>query len=460
MLSAFFLAAGCLPDTGGIEPPSDRLIFPVGARVTSEGGHLLVVNSNFDLEYNAGTVVSMDLGFLDENWVVGADGGVEAFSSCGEDDTVSEVSEDGKYCFIQESFLIDESETLRVGAFASDLDMTPGGDRALIPVRGERAIIVIDVDEEGDDLISCDEGSDLHCGASHMIRSNDDVTLPIEPYEVSSMDYYNPNDGQDPQSMVTLGFATHLAGGEVSLFSISTAPLDSAGEPGPSVLSPRLLSVIDGVVDGASGIASNPETRDVYVAGRNDEEPHVAVLQIRTDSQNGSYSANPWFNQVNTIDIDEEMYAGTNARGIAVTRDGERAFLATRTPDALIELDVDNYAMSDMVTVCSDPSIVELYEHDNGTVDPFDDTVYAFVLCFLTSQMYVVDTNLMQVKVRMTGSGPQSIAVDEERQLVYVANFRESTISIFQAVPPFDHLRDSENRIVMFGEPRLPKGHD
>jgi hypothetical protein len=451
--------SGCLPDTGGIEPPNDRLIFPVGLAATGDAGHLLVVNSNFDLEYNAGTFVAMDLGFLDEHWGAAADGGVEAYDACGKDG-FSEVSQDDQYCFVKEEHLIDEAQTIRLGAFASDLEMTPSGSRALIPVRGERAIIVVDVDEEGDDLLSCGEGADLHCASSHMIKSNDNVTMPIEPYEVATMDYANPNGGGGDDTMVTLGFATHLAGGEVSLFSVETAPVDEAGQVGPSSLAPSLLSVIDGVVDGASGIAVNTVTRDIYVTGRHDEFPHVAVLQVRTDSQNGSYEDNPWFSQVDYIDIEAEMYAGTNARSLAVTRDGGRAFLATREPDALVEFDIDNYAMSDMVTVCNDPSAVALYEDPNDTIDPFDDSVYAFVLCFLTGQLYVIDTALMQAEVRTMGSGPQAIAVDRVRELIYVANFRESTISVIEAVPPFDHLRDAAGRIVKLGVPRMPKGHD
>ena len=64
------------------------------------------------------------------------------------------------------------------------------------------------------------------------------------------------------------------------------------------------------------------------------------------------------------------------------------------------------------------------------------------------------------VAVRSTGSGPQSLAFDDTRSLVYIANFRESTVSVFHAEWPFDYVRDSTGREVKIGVPRLPKGHD
>jgi hypothetical protein len=44
--------------------------------------------------------------------------------------------------------------------------------------------------------------------------------------------------------------------------------------------------------------------------------------------------------------------------------------------------------------------------------------------------------------------------------VAYIANFRESTITILQASWPFDFVRDPDGRIVKIGKPRLPKGHD
>lgn len=428
------LVGGCLPDTKGIDPPSDRLIYPVGLTTMVGDQFLLAVNSNFDLEYNAGTVTALDIRDLEAKFT----------------DADSEVSRDDQYRFLSDSSLILADETIRVGAFASDLELTPSGDRAIIPVRGERSIVLIDVgDPESGNLLDCGEGSDRHCDGAHRVESNEEYTLPIEPYEVASLDYPEPNG-----ETTTLGFATHLAGGEVSLFVIRDG---HAGDTAP----PELIRVLSGVVPGASGIAVNSVNRDIYVSGRHDPDPHVAVLRVLTDSANGYYSDNPFFSQVDHIDIGDEMYAGTDARGIAVTDDGTRGYLVVRSPPSLIELNLENYGMGKSETVCTEPSVVKLYHDDMGTADPADDATYAFVLCFVTSQVFVFNTKFEVFVVQSTGSGPHAIAFDKTRRLAFIANFRESTISIIRVEPPFfDHLRDAEGRVVKIGKPRLPKGHD
>jgi hypothetical protein len=425
-----------MPDASGIDPPSDRLIYPVGIATMLDDQFLLAVNSNFDLEFNAGTVTPIAIADLEAEF--GSD--------------KSEVSGDGQYLFLSDSELIDDDETIRVGAFASDLDLTPAGDRALIPVRGERAIMVVDIgDYESGQLIDCGEGSDLHCDSAHRVESNEYFTLPIEPYEVASLDFTEPNG-----EITTLGFATHLAGGQVSLFVLRDGMTGSGAAP-------ELIRVLGGVVPGASGIAVNTVNNEIYVSGRRDPSPHVAVLKVLTDSVNGYYSDNPFFNQVDTIDLAEEMYAGTDSRGIAVNEAGTKAYLVVRSPPVLVELDLESYKMArPPLSVCTEPSVVALYEDDLGTPDPADDATYAFVLCFVTAQVCIVDTELMQVKaVQSTGTGPHAIAFDKTRRRAFIANFRESTISVIQVEPPFfDHLRDPAGRVVKIGKPRSPKGHD
>jgi DNA-binding beta-propeller fold protein YncE len=440
--------AGCLPDTDGIDPPLDQLIFPVGLAVTADDSRLLAVNSNFDLEYNSGTLTAIDISDL--------------HAAIAEE--TAEVSPDGRYVFIDDSALIIESETIRVGAFASDLALSPGGERAMIPVRGERAILLIEVgDPAAGAFLDCGQGDDRRCDSAHRVESNDRFTLPIEPYEVAALDYVEPSSG----GITTLGFATHLAGGEVSLFVVQDGAAGSQNDG-------ELIGVLGGVIREASGIAVNPVNKQIYVAGRS-QDAQVAVLSVYTDSTNGQYSHEPFFRQVSHIDIGAEMYAGTNARGLAVADDGAFAYLATRTPAALLELDAATHELTDMTTVCTDPSVVELFRHDGGTTDPADDVTYAFVLCFLTGQVFIVDTKALIVRaVRSVGSNPHAVAFDRTRRRAYVANFRESTISIIDVEPPlFDLARyrpgpgewlhdendPGRSYIVKIGKPRLPKGH-
>src|SRR4051794_9068541 len=45
----------------GVPPSADQIFLPTGLAVDPDGRWLYVVNSNFDLRYNAGTVTAVDL---------------------------------------------------------------------------------------------------------------------------------------------------------------------------------------------------------------------------------------------------------------------------------------------------------------------------------------------------------------------------------------------------------------
>jgi hypothetical protein len=59
-VSALF-AAGCYSPGDGIDPPLESVYFPVGLATDRNASVLFVANSNFDLQYNAGTLQSLDL---------------------------------------------------------------------------------------------------------------------------------------------------------------------------------------------------------------------------------------------------------------------------------------------------------------------------------------------------------------------------------------------------------------
>lgn len=55
------LLGGCFSSTDGSPPPLDTLYFPVGLSVFGDGRFLAVANSDYDLHYNAGTLLVLDL---------------------------------------------------------------------------------------------------------------------------------------------------------------------------------------------------------------------------------------------------------------------------------------------------------------------------------------------------------------------------------------------------------------
>ena len=58
VLLAGLLPAACFPPGEGIAPPGRDIYFPVGLSVDEQRNFLFIVNSDFDLQYNAGTVQS------------------------------------------------------------------------------------------------------------------------------------------------------------------------------------------------------------------------------------------------------------------------------------------------------------------------------------------------------------------------------------------------------------------
>jgi DNA-binding beta-propeller fold protein YncE len=431
--------SGCFIDISGEPPPGDELVFPVGLTTTENDVYLLVANSNFDLRYNAGTVIAISLDKLEDYQKNGGDAEWE--------------SPDGKFLYVPEEVLVDPNDTIRIGSFASDLEMTPDFKRAIVPVRGgkTRAIVIIDVDEfkANGRLLNCGQGKDLQCNKAHRVESNDRFTLPIEPYEVTSLvdeQTLLDEDGNETVHRTVFGFATHLYSGDVSAFTIENSNGDLAAE---------LIAVSHDVVPEASGIAAS-DTGEIYVAGRSNADKYIAVMRLVTGSTTGTLTNNPFFGLSDKINYVRDIYGGTDARGIAVDPDpaGNNVLVVTRTPEALLRFDTQSQSrgLVDLTTLGSDPSVVGVfYDEETGKS-------YAFVLCYASNQIYIVEPELMQVYVRTTGTGPQAVAFDKKRKLAYIANFRESTISIIQAVPPFDHLRvEGKKTRLMIGRPHLSK---
>lgn len=433
------LCVGCLVGTSGESPPSDQLIYPVGLATTENDDYLLVVNSNFDLTYNAGTFVAISLNDLDE--------------ILENEEPAEWKSPGGDFLYVPEAELIDEKDTIRLAAFSSDLELTPNQDRALIPVRGgsERHILVVDVDETAENglVLSCgQEDNNLRCDNDHRVTGNDDVTLPLEPYEVASLNYTRQvTDGDETVTLTnTFGFATHLYSGSVSAFLIE----NSQGE-----LDVRLLDVVSNVVTEASGIAVNTWNNEIYVSGRENSLQYLAVLQVLAGGFGGTYTNDAYFGMTGTVSYSDDLLGGTDTRSIAVSSDGKTAYVVSRTPEALLRVDVASRELVDMAALGTDPSVLGIFEDEEYGA-------YAFVLCFKSSQVFIVELDTMQVAhVVAVGSGPQAVAFDKKRKFAYIANFRESTISVIEAVPPFDFVRTADGDTkLMIGEPRLPDDHD
>src|SRR5688572_12646727 len=137
-------------DTGdGTAPPLDTFYFPVGLQVSHGGSVLYAVNSDFDLQYNGGTVQSYDLRLIRRHVLdIIADPrnpnvplvrrGEATENPCPSDPPVSKEGGQtgrqplGETCAppVDSRFYFRDSAV--IGAFATDLQLTPPPDR-LVP---------------------------------------------------------------------------------------------------------------------------------------------------------------------------------------------------------------------------------------------------------------------------------------------------------------------------------------
>ncbi|AUX42178.1 uncharacterized protein SOCE26_036050 [Sorangium cellulosum] len=226
--------AGCFVDSEGLSPPTDGFYYPTGLAVSPGGRVLYVANSDFDLQYNGGTVQALDLQRLRKraleiqralNPAQASEGGVEegaaadvsaACGSLGPND--APVLYPGPCAPLDVASLDGDEEIIRrsaiVGAFASDVLLTHSppdqrGARMFVPVRGDPSVTYFEIaDDRGHPAspevppcsVDTDEGTIvdcfyMNCGptdrCSRENRLGEDPVegvgkLPLEPFDVAA----------------------------------------------------------------------------------------------------------------------------------------------------------------------------------------------------------------------------------------------------------------------------------
>jgi hypothetical protein len=225
IFSFSLLVAGCFPSGEGVDPPPDRSVyFPVGLALDSGNDFLFIANSDFDLQYNAGTVSSWNLNTLNlllpkacttnadcvddgdvcdattadvtpndppSGWCVrgepdgDGDGKPDAGSPCRYSGALSAADRQiypGRCGALDPRGAHFLADSVEIGSFATDIvyrarppvserggveEGEPG--RLFIPVRGDATLHWIDVDAAGNLL--CDE-QDGACGGTHRRGNN------------------------------------------------------------------------------------------------------------------------------------------------------------------------------------------------------------------------------------------------------------------------------------------------
>ena len=289
---------GCYAAGNGTAPPGQTLYFPVGLAVSRGGNVLYAVNSDFDLQWNGGTIQSYDLNLIrnhallaikdpsDPNLPLIRPAPNDMTNACPGNPPVYQTNGSGnrqqlgETCSppVDSTFYVRDSAI--IGAFATDLQISAcdptassdpascarnAGTRLFMPVRGDASLTWADV--APDDVapppnadattyppfaLDCGTRVDNRCDAAHHAGINPNeqgntrgLVMPGEPFGMAQSE-----DG-------TVIAVTHQNDTLTSLFSTGL----NAPQPNPS-----LQFILTGVPIGGNGVAAVPHDPAAFPA--------------------------------------------------------------------------------------------------------------------------------------------------------------------------------------------------
>lgn len=163
---------------------------------------------------------------------------------------------------------------------------------------------------------------------------------------------------------------------------------------------------------GVFGVVVSPDGTTVYVATRTIVAPQGTVRVFSADLATGQLTP---AGSVNT---------GSGPRGLAISRDGSRLYVANEADGSVSVIDTAANAAVATVTVGSQPTDV--------TVN--DTRSRAYVSAAAESKVYVIDTSTAAViATASTGLNPIGVSVTPDGKFYYAANQGDGTISQFSA---------------------------
>lgn len=162
-LALALAATGCAKEEVGDPPPPDALHYPVSLAVKSDDSgmarYLYVASSNFDLLYNRGTVLAVDLSSYDPD-------------ATDESQPLSALVDKDKGWATMDSF-------------AGKISLSPDGKRLFIPSRSEHRLFVMDVDGGSLSCVMPDKDAKKHPQRCHGVKLSKGDVEPTDPYALA-----------------------------------------------------------------------------------------------------------------------------------------------------------------------------------------------------------------------------------------------------------------------------------
>ncbi len=340
----------CYSAGSGANPPANILYYPVGVAVSGGGDYLYVANSDFDLQWNGGTLQSYDLtrlrhdtaSLIFQNLNPGVDGGMLSADTgipfvfppncLGQNNANPAPWPNGQRPILGQSCSppVDSTkyviESAIIGAFASDLQLSVDGTRLFVPVRGDATLTWASlVDKNQKPLpgtFDCGQAKNGNrCGQQvgndpNAVGDTRHITLPGEPFGMAQS-----GDG-------TAIAITQQATQETSLLLSGTGP-GPTSHPGV----PSMQFVLEGVPTGGNGIVAVPHDPDAVVRCEdpavNDGYPCVRAAFLQTSRNAGEVDLLRYYDDEGSPFSDAD--AGSPAQGSSL----RRPFLVKELPYAV-----------------------------------------------------------------------------------------------------------------------------
>jgi hypothetical protein len=374
------LGPSCYTAGNGTAPPGDTFYYPVGLGVSLGGNVLYAVNSDFDLQWNGGTLQSYDLHLIRKHALLaikdptdpnlplaqpaqaGCPNTPPVYTSSGTRQPLTETCAPPVYS----QFYVRDSAV--IGAFATDLQLSTttstdpaaqqaiDGKRLYVPVRGDASLTWADLTVDDPNVappedpsvpyapfaLDCGTRVNNLCDAAHHAGNNPNepgntrnVTLPGEPFGMAQ--------SEDGTTIVI----THQTAPNTSLLLTGLAPSAPPGNP-------SLQFVVGGLPLGGVGVTSVPhdplafgcapgapcpaEPRPAFLETYN-QAAEVDLFRFYSDISNETTSSvlRPFLVRESAYPVTANA-GGTDSRGIVIDPTPRIACEAAATTPAELEI--------------------------------------------------------------------------------------------------------------------------
>jgi hypothetical protein len=437
---------GCNLENEGDLPPEATLYFPNAIALSPHDestppAHLFVANSNFDLRYRNGTILTLALDRLDEHLAK-----CPAAPRC----SVLQTCAPPPDCIIPTENVVD-SEVL-IGSFSTALAMAQSGSALFVSTLTDEGLSYIRVG--GDNAVACGDGQACSSRvASRAGQHADELEWPGNPVAIISgpLSDWVPAERDYAGEYVMVAHRT----GEVSLL------LFRPGDPDGEL---ALIDVIAGFPETLTKLKYDPTTRLAYMtltAGSGTKllgRVGVTIPEGGDATQARLYSAG--LVELTSIQTsndtrDVAFVPAFPAAGAALAED--RALVLSSEPSALLVVDV-NPARNPVYTAHVDRAVEVGSGPQKVVTGMLDGRPFAIVACFYARQLSVIDLGTMLTRSVVPNlSGPYDLVLDQARKLLYVVDFRSSVIRVVGLKPVVEpDLFDQPVRVIAtIGTPQV-----